>query len=120
MADDAWRDHGLVFTSSIGTPIEPSNLIKHLDGVLKLLKIDRKRFHDLRHTAASLLLAQGATLHEVKEILGHSQIALTANLYGHAYTSVLQSRIDLVGSLLAPASSVAPPVAPSKKQVRPN
>jgi integrase len=89
VAGDAWRDRGQVFTSSIGTPIEPSYLIKHLHSVLKLLKIDRKRFHDLRHTAASLLLAQGATLHEVKEILGHSQIALTANLYGHAYTSVL-------------------------------
>ncbi len=67
----------------------------------------------VRHTAASLLLAQGATLHEVKEILGHSQIALTANLYGHAYTSVLQETVDRVGSLLAPSQSpVAPSVAP--------
>jgi len=66
------------------------------------MKIDQRRFHDLRHTAASLLLAQGATLHEVKEILGHSQIALTANLYGHACTSVLKKTVDRAGSLLAP------------------
>ncbi len=120
LADDAWREHGLVFTSTIGTPIEPTNLRRHMHGVLRMLNIDRRRFHDLRHTAASLLLAQGATLHEVKEILGHSQIALTANLYGHAYTSVLQATVDRVGSVLAPQNPVAPPVAPFADRPRPN
>jgi hypothetical protein len=62
----------------------------------------------LRHTAASLLLAQVATLHDVKEILGHSQIALTSDLYGHAYTSVMRQTVDLVGSVLAPQVAVAP------------
>ena len=41
------------------------------------------RFHDLRHGAASLLLAQGVSLREIMEILGHSQISLTANTYAH-------------------------------------
>src|SRR5262249_54051549 len=120
LADDTWREHGLVFTSTIGTPIEPRNLLRHMHRVMNVLKIDRRRFHDLRHTAASLLLAQGATLHEVKEILGHSQIALTANLYGHAYTSVLQSTVDRVGEFLAPQTPVAPLVAPSEAKPRPN
>jgi integrase len=71
-AGDRWKEHGLLFASTIGTPIEPSNLRRHFHGILKTLGIDHKRIHDLRHTAASLLLAQGATLHEVKEILGHS------------------------------------------------
>jgi len=56
----------------------------------------------------------------VKEILGHSQIALTANLYGHAYTSVLQTTMDRVGSLLAPLNPVAPQVAPQGDKRRPN
>jgi len=70
--------------------------------------------------ACSPELAQGATLHEVKEILWHSQIALTANLYGHAYTSVLRESVDRVGSLLAPENPVAPSVAPSTAPKRLN
>jgi integrase len=118
-AGQAWKENGLVFASTIGTAIEPTNLRKHFKSVLKLLKIDSRRFHDLRHTAASLLLAQGATLHEVKEILGHSQIALTANLYGHAYTSVVQAAVDRVGSLLVP-NQTAPQMAPLVKNDKPN
>ncbi len=57
---------------------------------------------------SKLLLAQGATLHDVKEILGHSQIALTSDLYGYAYTSVLRGTVDRVGSVLALQFPVAP------------
>lgn len=122
-AGESWKERGLVFTSTIGTPLQPSNVLRHFHGVLDALKIDRRRFHDLRHTAASLLLAQGATLHEVKEILGHSQIALTADLYGHAYTSVLKTTMDRVGSLLAPRAPqnpVAPQLATLAVQGKPN
>ena len=119
-AGEDWKERGLVFTTTIGTPIQPGKLLQHFHGVLEALKIDRRRFHDLRHTAASLLLAQGATLHEVKEILGHSQIALTANLYGHAYTSVLRGTVDRVGSLLAPQNRAAPQVAPQAMDRKPN
>jgi integrase len=116
-AGEQWREHGLVFCSSIGTPIEPSNLLRHYHGVLKGLNIAQHRFHDLRHTAASLLLAQGATLHDVKEILGHSQIRLTSDLYGHAYMTVKRAAIDRIDAVLEPKPepeqiSVAPPVAP--------
>jgi integrase len=64
----------------------------------------RRRFHDLRHTSASLLIAQGATLHEVKEILGHSQIALTANLYGHAYLAAKSEVVAGVDAMLNPGT----------------
>jgi integrase len=119
-AGEDWKERGLVFTTTIGTPLQPGKLLKHFHGALETLKIDRRRFHDLRHTAASLLLAQGATLHEVKEILGHSQIALTADLYGHAYTSVLRGTVDRVGSLLAPQNPVAPQLAPLAATSKPN
>jgi integrase len=113
-AGEQWTESGLVFASTVGTPLEPRNVVRHYHGILALVKIPRHRFHDLRHTAASLLLAQGATLHDVKEILGHSQITLTANLYGHAYTSVLRESVDRVGSLLGSQNPVAPSVAPSE------
>lgn len=117
-AGDAWHEFGLVFTSSIGTPIEASNLVGHFHDTLDALKIARHRFHDLRHTAASLLLAQGASLHEVKEILGHSQIRLTSDLYGHAYMAVKKEAVAKMDSVLAPKPRrikpirVAPLVAP--------
>jgi integrase len=115
-AGDDWEDNGLVFCTPLGKPLDPRNLVRHFHGVLKLLGMDQKRFHDLRHTAASLLLAQGATLHDVKEILGHSQISLTADLYGSGTTDVLRQTVDLVGSMLAPQI----PVAPFTRRSRPN
>jgi len=112
-AGEQWREHGLVFTSSVGTPIEPRSLLRHYHATLKALGIERRRFHDLRHTAASLLLAQGASLHDVKEILGHSQIRLTSDLYGHAYMSVKRTAIDRMDGVFDPQPNpVAPQVAP--------
>jgi integrase len=70
LAGDKWQEHGLVFSTKTGGPIEPRNLVRHLHATLALVKIDRCRSHDLRHTAASLLIAQGATLHEVKRFSG--------------------------------------------------
>lgn len=66
---------------------------------LRLAKIGRHvRFHDLRHTCATLLIQSGATLAHVKEVLGHSSIAVTVDLYGHLVTSDLHAamaRVDL-------------------------
>lgn len=73
----------LVFPSAVGGPLNSSNVTNRLQGVLERLKLPKQRFHDLRHLTASLLLAEGVDIFTVKEILGHSQIALTANTYGH-------------------------------------
>lgn len=116
-AGDAWQDHDLVFPSNIGTPLEPRNLVRHFHATLEKVKIDRRRFHDLRHTAASLLIAQGATLHEVKEILGHTQIRLTSDLYGHAFMAAKREAVDRMDSILDP---LAPSVAPFAVLGRPN
>jgi integrase len=116
-AGDQWREHGLVFSTKIGTPIEPRNLVRHFHAILKLVNIERRRFHDLRHTAASLLIAQGATLHEVKEILGHAQIRLTADLYGHAYMAGKREVVSKMDAVLDP---LAPSVAPQGLFTKPN
>jgi integrase len=86
-------------------------LVRHFHSVLKKLDIDQRRFHDLRHTAASLLIAQGATLHEVKEILGHSQFRLTADLYRHAYMAAKREIVSKMDDVLAPKSK------PQKKPI---
>jgi len=68
---------------------------------------------DALNTPFSLLIAQGATLHDVKEILGHAQIRLTADLYGHAYMQAKREIVSKMDDVLAPSQNpVAPPVAP--------
>ena len=58
------------------------------------------RFHDLRHSAASLLAAQGATARDVMETLGHTQIATTMNLYTHIFTERKTELADLMDAAL--------------------
>ncbi|MCT1619302.1 tyrosine-type recombinase/integrase [Janibacter hoylei] len=90
----SWHDAGLVFTTSKGTMIEPRNLNRFLDEAIARAGLRRIRFHDLRHTCASLLLAQGVSPRVVMEVLGHSQMSMTTDLYGHVMLSSLRSAAD--------------------------
>jgi integrase len=67
----------------VGTPHNPSNVDKRLKALLEDADLPRQRFHDLRHCAASLLLAGGVAPRTIMGILGHSQISLTMNTYAH-------------------------------------
>ena len=99
MAGDRWQETGLVFTTSVGTPLDASNVTHRFQSALGSLGLPRQRFQDLRHACASLLLSQGMTLKDVMDTLGHSQIALTANLYGHLYSErrrEIADRMDAV------------------------
>ncbi len=93
-AGDAWQDHGLVFASTVGTVIEPRNLNRLLDQLSAQAGVPRIRFHDLRHTCASLLLAQGVSPRVVMEMLGHSQMSMTTDLYGHVMPTALRAAAD--------------------------
>ncbi|TKG65758.1 tyrosine-type recombinase/integrase [Prauserella endophytica] len=73
----------LVFVTRTGRVVEPRNVNTMLDRLLRRAKIDRSRVHDLRHTCATLLLLDGATIREVMDQLGHASITTTANIYGH-------------------------------------
>jgi integrase len=68
---------------SVGAGLHPRNVTRVLAVLLKQAGLARRRFHDLRHSAASLLLASGVELVEVSKLLGHSEVRLTADLYGH-------------------------------------
>lgn len=102
-AGEAWRDHGLVFPSSVGTPMEPRNLNRHFHALCHRAGIDPGRLHNLRHTAASLLLAQGVPMKVVQEVLGHSSMQVTADLYTHVVPVLLQDAADRLDALLGPA-----------------
>jgi integrase len=75
---DAWEDNDLVFPNGLGKPINPPNLlIRSFHPLLAKVNLPRVRFHDLRHTAASLLLDQGIHPKIVSEMLGHSTVSIT-------------------------------------------
>ena len=77
---------GFLFTSTTGTALEPRNVVRAFKALLVKGGLPDIRFHDLRHSAASLLIAQGVPLRTVMEVLGHSTITLTANTYAHLFS----------------------------------
>jgi integrase len=80
---DRWRESGMVFTTPIGTAIDPDNLTVAYRALLKEAGLRDQRFHNLRHTAATLMLRDGLPVHEVSAVLGHSQTSTTLNVYSH-------------------------------------
>jgi integrase len=84
LAAAAWHDHNFVFCQDKGEPLDGRNLYRtSLYPLLRRAGLGRMRFHDLRHTAATLLLAQGVHPKKVQDLLGHSTIALTLDTYSH-------------------------------------
>ena len=79
-----WQDHSLVFPSGAGTPLSGGNLNRAFKALLKRAGLSSMiRFHDLRHTCATLLLKQGVNPKFVQELLGHRDVSLTLNVYSH-------------------------------------
>jgi integrase len=94
-AGSAWKDSGLVFATGKGTPIEPSSLVADFKALLVKANLPREtRFHDLRHSAASLWLAKGVPLKVIQELLGHSSITLTADTYSHVLDDLKRDAAD--------------------------
>jgi len=107
VAGSGWMENGLVFPSRRGTPLEPRSAVLDFKNVLVTAKLPSTiRFHDLRHSAASLLLAQGIQLRAIMEPLGHSTIALTANTYSHVMPSMMQEMADKMDAILEGDSGV--------------
>jgi integrase len=82
-AGDEWTDLGLVFTTDVGTPIDPSNIRRNFDAMCEKAGLGHWHPHELRHSAASIMLAQRVPLEVVADVLGHSSIRMTADVYGH-------------------------------------
>ena len=95
-----WRDSRLVFVSPIGTALDPRNATREWKSMLASSGVRKVRFHDLRHTAATLLLAQGVNPRVVMETLGHSQVSLTLNTYSHVLPALQQDAADKLDAIL--------------------
>ncbi len=100
LAGSAWEDWNLVFPSTCGTPLNNSNVTHRFKALLQQLSLRPQRFHDLRHCCATLLLAKHVPMRVVTEILGHSQITLTADLYSHVLSEVQRDAAQHMDELL--------------------
>jgi hypothetical protein len=81
---------GVVFTTTTGTAIDPRSLNRQLDVLCRRAKLRQVRIHDLRHTCASLLLAEGVAVRTIMETLGHSNISMTLDTYAHVMETTLR------------------------------
>src|SRR5215218_8514014 len=96
-----YKDHGLIFSSGVGTPVNPENLVKRsFKPLLKKAGLPEIRFHDLRHTCATLLLGRGVHPKLVQELLGHATIAMTLDTYSHYLPSMGDQASGAMGEAL--------------------
>jgi integrase len=94
-----WPDAELVFLTTTGTPIEPMNLTHHFNAVIAEAKLPKLRFHDLRHSCATFLIAQKEHPKVISAILGHAQISTTMDIYGHVLDETLRGATAKVEDL---------------------
>ena len=102
VAGERWQDYDLIFPSNKGTPLEPSNMRRDFNRVLEKAGLAKIRFHDLRHTAASLMLNNGIPVIVVSKVLGHSKPSITMDIYGHLYNRMQDEVVRLMDELVTP------------------
>ncbi|MDT0277111.1 tyrosine-type recombinase/integrase [Blastococcus goldschmidtiae] len=99
-AAGTWRDGGLVFTTEIGTPLEPRNVLRRFEQLAQRAGLADVHLHTLRHSAASFLLAAGTHTKVVQEHLGHASYAITADIYSHVGPGQQREAADRLGEAL--------------------
>ena len=94
---NAYDEHDLVICRGNGSPIRPGNFTKAFKDFLARHNMRTIRFHDLRHSCASLMLQSGVAMKTASEILGHSSIAITADLYTHVMQKTKEEAAGKIG-----------------------
>ena len=102
LASNEWDDYDLVFCNVRGRPLDANNLRQRsFAGLLQAAGLAKMRFHDLRHTAATLLMAQGVPVKIVSEMLGHADVSITLRTYSHVMPGMQQQAVDAMDRLFA-------------------
>jgi integrase len=104
-AGAAWHDEDLVFTTAFGGPMRGNHILqRHFEPLCRRLGLPRIRLHDLRHTAATLMLAGHQPTEFVSKVLGHSTPSITSDIYMHVTTAMTQAAVAALDPLFADIS----------------
>ncbi len=106
-AGNVWRDNDLIVCTSTGTPINPNNVTRSYNRLVIRSGVPRIRVHDMRHTAATMLLRAGVPAKIVSERLGHATIAITLDTYSHVLPDMQDVAAKAMSALLAAKEGTA-------------
>ena len=116
VAGNRWEENDLIFPSTIGTPLNQSNLLKSFKRFVQIAGLPIIRFHDLRHTSASLMLNHGVPPIIVARRLGHSKVSITLDTYGHLMPEIQSGAADLMDELVTSVAIQLHQTAPELHQ----
>jgi integrase len=94
LAAAVWDERDLVFTTKIGTPVDPSNLRRTFARLTEKAKLGHWHPHELRHSAASILSASGVPLEQIADVLGHESVRVTSQVYRHLLTPEIVAAVE--------------------------
>lgn len=97
---EEYQDNDLVMCTPFGTPINPANVRRSLNALIQKAAVPKIRFHDLRHTHATLLLAKGVNVKVISERLGHSNIKITLDTYSHVLPKMQEDAVNKIEEIL--------------------
>jgi integrase len=97
--------------------LDERNVLRRFQKILALAELPKMRIHDLRHSAVAILIAQGVNIKAISELLGHSSVAFTLQVYGHLLEETKRETADKMDSALSP---VATTVATNLSKIRAN
>ena len=101
-AGDRWRNNDLIFASSIGTPADLRNVLRQFKLVLAQAGLPEIRFHDLRHTAASIMLKNNIPVFTVSRVLGHAKPSITLDIYAHMIPGMQDQVAKIMDEVITP------------------
>ena len=105
LAATTWHDHDLIVCTSRGTPVNPANVRRSFDLIVKRAGLRRITPHGLRHTHATMLLKQGVPAKVVSERLGHASTGITLDTYSHVLPDMQDTAADAIEAIVASAES---------------
>jgi integrase len=93
-AGNQWQDSGLVFTTELGGPVDPRNLLRVVEAAAEKAGVEGAGVHTLRHSAAVGWLEDGVHIKAVADLLGHSSVSITGDVYGHTSDDTARAAVD--------------------------
>ena len=99
-AVNQWQNSGLVFTNELGGPTDPRNILRVIETAATRAGLSGVGAHTLRHSAAVAWLESGVHIRQVADLLGHSSISITGDIYGHGSDDGARAAVLALGARL--------------------